>query len=605
MHDARRPVLGLMCAGILGCACILAAQAPRQPAFQSRVVLVPVDVRVLDAEGMPLTGLTSADFAITEDGKPQKIAHFESYALQPAPAPPDEPALRPRSSTPLAELAAQQHRVFLIVLGTGRLNEPSKGPEAMARFIRERLLPQDRVAVLTWWNRATDFTTDHGRVASVVDRFKVAHEAIWAGAPQRPRDLGVADGNPEARLSPREMRAWVFGGSFSQSVATKVTVPGPSRPGNRGMNDYVADEMGRLSPPTVTPGGTMQERKASNGPPAALDDMSYEAFVKGFIVPFNLYLDAAPRNQADLSVLLTGIDYLRRVEGEKHLIFMSERPVYTDRLEVELGIGAVASDARIVLHTVQTGGMPGAPALPSFEVAADMAGPTLAQVQGLNNLKTLSEVTGGISSTTAYAERAANRIDAATRSGYVLGYYPADARWDGTYRRIAVRVNRKGATVLFRHGYYAKESFTPPDRRAFFAFNRIAAAAARVSDNRSIPITVESAASARNAKGVLEASVDVTIDLSQVIFGLDGDRHLASLDIAVLVGNRKDTIVGEVWQRAELSLKPDTYERLMREGLRRTVRVPLKGPAANVKVMVYHYADDRIGSVTAKLQSVK
>ncbi len=73
----------------------------------------------------------------------------------------------------------QSARIFLIVLGRGRLQYPSKGVDAMIHFVRNRLLPQDQVAVLAF-NRATDFTTDRARILDVLERFKRRHEDIEA-----------------------------------------------------------------------------------------------------------------------------------------------------------------------------------------------------------------------------------------------------------------------------------------------------------------------------------------------------------------------------------------------------------------------------------------
>jgi Ca-activated chloride channel family protein len=52
-----------------------AAQEPR-PQFSSRVQLVEVYASVTDAGGEPVTGLTQADFTVTEDGRPQEITTF-------------------------------------------------------------------------------------------------------------------------------------------------------------------------------------------------------------------------------------------------------------------------------------------------------------------------------------------------------------------------------------------------------------------------------------------------------------------------------------------------------------------------------------------------
>lgn len=52
-----------------------AAQEPR-PQFSSRVQLVEVYASVTDTSGEPVTGLTQADFVVSEDGQPQEITAF-------------------------------------------------------------------------------------------------------------------------------------------------------------------------------------------------------------------------------------------------------------------------------------------------------------------------------------------------------------------------------------------------------------------------------------------------------------------------------------------------------------------------------------------------
>ena len=81
------------------------AQFPQIPQFRAGVTLVPVEVRVLDREGNPVSGLTQADFTVREDGRPHEISHFQ--------------AVNSDGSSKIA-------RNFFIVLGRGRLNEPTK-----------------------------------------------------------------------------------------------------------------------------------------------------------------------------------------------------------------------------------------------------------------------------------------------------------------------------------------------------------------------------------------------------------------------------------------------------------------------------------------------
>ena len=71
----------------------------------------------------------------------------------------------------------QTRRTLLIVLGYGRIEYPTKALEGAMEFVRKRLLPQDAVAVMGF-HRATEFTTDHERIAQILERYRKAHEKI-------------------------------------------------------------------------------------------------------------------------------------------------------------------------------------------------------------------------------------------------------------------------------------------------------------------------------------------------------------------------------------------------------------------------------------------
>ncbi len=58
--------------------------APQQPpTFHVKVRLVNVFVNITDPSGYPIGGLTQDDFALTEDGVPQKISYFERQTDMP------------------------------------------------------------------------------------------------------------------------------------------------------------------------------------------------------------------------------------------------------------------------------------------------------------------------------------------------------------------------------------------------------------------------------------------------------------------------------------------------------------------------------------------
>jgi hypothetical protein len=64
-----------------------AAQQPPPPSIRSRTTLVPVDVRVVDRDGRPITDLKKEDFSVLENGRRQDVRFFATHALTPQPAP--------------------------------------------------------------------------------------------------------------------------------------------------------------------------------------------------------------------------------------------------------------------------------------------------------------------------------------------------------------------------------------------------------------------------------------------------------------------------------------------------------------------------------------
>jgi hypothetical protein len=106
-----------MSVALLTTTALLGQQAP--PQFRTWTTLVPVDVRVLDRNGKPITDLTQADFTVFEDGVPQTISHFARQPLV-ATKPEVGPARLPRNTRSLDAEPANR-RVFLLLLGRGRL----------------------------------------------------------------------------------------------------------------------------------------------------------------------------------------------------------------------------------------------------------------------------------------------------------------------------------------------------------------------------------------------------------------------------------------------------------------------------------------------------
>ena len=75
--------LWILAMGLLVAAPCVRIGAQTAPPIHVNVRLVNVFVNVTDAQGAPVPGLTQKDFALSEDGRPQKISYFERQSNVP------------------------------------------------------------------------------------------------------------------------------------------------------------------------------------------------------------------------------------------------------------------------------------------------------------------------------------------------------------------------------------------------------------------------------------------------------------------------------------------------------------------------------------------
>jgi hypothetical protein len=76
--------------------------------IRSGITIVPIDVRVVDRDGKPITDLKQEDFTIVEDGVTQTIRQFAAQALTPETAVPG--ARPPMRSSPGSDIGPLKHR---------------------------------------------------------------------------------------------------------------------------------------------------------------------------------------------------------------------------------------------------------------------------------------------------------------------------------------------------------------------------------------------------------------------------------------------------------------------------------------------------------------
>jgi VWFA-related protein len=461
-----------------------------------------------------------------------------------------------------------------MVLGRGRLQHPAKGVDALITFVRQRLMPQDQVAILAY-NRATDFTTSHESIALMLERFRREHEGIEAKLFNGQRDLQGLYG--------------------SKAIPTRA----------QAQIDKIFDGDGAPSSRTVPPGRVTDAGRIANDARRATDtmlngDMTASGIRgEGADLSLDEFLAANAQTTTDLENLYTGIEYLRYLEGEKHLLFVTPRGLFLPRVEDDLSLGAMANDARVVLDTIQTGGLSGGPP-PSAQNRAPLPGPSFTETFAIQTLKTLAEITGGHGSIYAYADQAMQQIDQNSRFQYLLGYSSTNGDWNGRYRRVSVKVNRPGARPLYRQGYYARQQLVPYDRREFLTFSRVLAAALYPYGISDIRLKLKTDF-IRGEQGAADIVAEIKIDLARVGFVQKDGRQTAQLDISIYCANDDGRGVGEMYRKFDLVLTPEEHARALKNGVSYTMRVATRASAQRIKVVVYDYTADVIGTAEGKV----
>jgi len=515
-----------------------AAHAVEQaPPGQAAQDLVPVNVYVVDRSGKPVADLKQEDFTVLEDGVPQQVRSFAPLTFDAGtPTPGAAPALRKGIAA-----APQNGRMFAILLGRGRLDNPSGYVSGLLRFVKTQLQPQDQVAIVAY-DRALPFTTDHQKVAATLERFKKSHEDVDFALGQQLGDTGMAP-LYGTRVLPKKLQTkideMVLGPGAAPVVPTPDEVVGHEAFGGMSLDQFVAS--------TAT---TLQD-------------------------------------QGNLMALL---EYLRRFDGHKHVLFVTENGLRWPSDAGDQALATIANDARASIHALETGGM-------LARGANEDAKTTVQQSLSLRSLRAISELTGGVAAIAEKGQDALDRLDAITKTGYVLGYRASNASWDGNYRTIAVKVNRPDVKVLSRRGYYRATEIGGFDRRGFVTNDRLAQAGSfrrEVSD-----IKVKASATQRGAAALV---VDGKINLSKIALAtLDGSR-VGLLNVAVFGFDNGGNPMGVQVQELPLTLSEADYASALKDGLPFAISFPAIRGAQNIRFVVYDFGSDLVGRVDTTLR---
>jgi VWFA-related protein len=554
---------------------LVAAQQPAAPptppeppplTFRIEVNYVEVDAIVTDADGNAVTDLTLDDFEVLEDGKPQKVTAFSRVQL------PIERAERPLFAAAPIEPDVQDNdatdgRLYLFLLDdlhTSFTNTP-RVKAALRQFIGGSFGTNDLAAVVHTSGRrdaGQDFTNNPRLLLAASDKF------IGRNLPSATAE----------RLA----------GGLGSCGASSGGLSGVADPceAERGFNARTAMSSVRKLADFMT--GVRGRRKAMV---LVSEGISYDVF------------DVFNNRSASTILDETREAIAAATRGNVAIYAIDPR-----------GLGGLGNESAEIGSSGDPSGAGSAFAADSAAAnGSNQTGPTQSPASGFqselslsqHSLRTLTSETGGFAAlnrndfTDAFA-----RIVSENSRYYVLGYYPANERRDGRFRRIDVRVKRPGVQVRARRGYVAPRGRAPESARNASREN-VALAIANEALGSPIPIGgVPLTVFAAPYKGTApNASVAVAVEFGVGDFRFTEENGTMNgrAEMTFTSTSNEGKVLGSGRHAIDLALKPDTFARAREHGLRVVTQTELPPGRYQFRVAIGE-AGGRAGSVLYDLE---
>ncbi len=559
--------------------------------------LVIVDVVVTDGHQNPVHNLTASDFTLLEKNVPQHIQHFEEHT---APSPAEAAAFGPLPSLPkgiFTNYTPVPPGGAVNILLLDALNTPMKD-QAYVRYELQQYLkharPGTRIAIFELTTHLTllqGFTSDPEILKALVDKKNPKSSPLLNDAVSGVDSGSMADqfssfGNdPSAAAVMADMQQFdATMQAFKQQMRTQYTLDAMNQ-----LARYLSGIPGRKNliwfsgafPLNIMPDGDLAD-------PFAAVASSEEEF----------------RETTNLLTLSQVAVYPVDARG------LMTSPVYD----------ASVSGSRYARN-------PGAFAAANMKFLQQTAEEHMTMAQ-------MAEATGGHAfyNTNGLSQAVEKAIDAGSNY-YTIAYSPSNMKWDGSFRRIEIRVDKPGLTLAYRRGYYAVPPGEQPGRAidpatvaANAPFNRDAMRAAMLRGGpdpteiifkaRVLPITGRPEAQPApgnllNPNGKVKGpfvryAIDIAADPRVMLTTTPEGFHQGTAQFLTYVYDQDGNIVNLVDNRTRANLPPEAYANSLRVGLHwhQEISVPEKG-SYFLRIGIHDLTGDRVGAIEVPVAAVK
>ena len=554
MHGQPRSILVLGSLALLTTALRGGAQQlPAQRAdgtVKSGVTAVLVDVVIRNKHGMPVRDLQRSEVEIVEDGASQTIDSFTPVFEAEVPS--------TTTPTPAPGPAAAGVGTGLTAADADAATLSAAKLTPITALVFDRLSPEGRRLAV---KAARAYVTEREPLPSMMGVFGID----LAFTPYAPftKDRETL----EKALDTIETRAsTTFGADREQKRRVEYNVAATQE-----QADAAAS------------GGGANQSVGSSGAAAQLAQMEAN-MMAGFEA-----LERDEQGYASVNGLFAIIGAMRQLPGRKSIVLFSEGmaiPPAVHRLF--LGVIDAANRANVSIYTMDAAGLrteseqakirdqvsqAGKRGLTSYASSPRREGSgnePLTKALELNEdvlrqdphtgLGELAQGTGGLIFENTNNLRAGfDRVESDLRNYYLIGYTPTNSTYDGTFRKIEVKVKRPGLTVAARKGYFAlRDTGGAP-------VNTWEAPALAALDRRPVPNAFPYRAGALHFPSKEQPGlVPVVVDLktAPLSFPTTEDQKGFKSDFAVVVRfvDAQNKVVRKLGQHYEMSAALDTLD---------------------------------------------
>ena len=561
---------------------------PPNPSLKITARAVVVDVIVSDSSGKPITGLTKDAFTATEQGKPQTISFFEENGTS-------QPA---------------EH---------GEM--PKLPPDVFTNFSPFPQPPAVNVLLLDSLNTRME---SQGNVHSQVMKFL---ESAKPGTRSAIFTMGLGLHFIQGFNDDPAVLAAALNNKKNNEVETSVMLKGQDE------TNAVQKVAGMMSTP-----------EGGHGAAAAPPEMiaSLQQFIDENDTSRSV--DRMFRTLANLQRLAA---FLQGFPGRKNVIWFAEKVPGTFLLggktgnpdidhEIEKTLSMLAT-ARVAIYPVDARGTSNFAVYTAENNPKGAEGANPVAEGGIGsegedrntdqlNAQLLAEQSGGRAF--ANINRLSDVIDKITSNSshfYTFSYSPTNAKMDGNFRKIEVKVAGGKYNLSYRRGYFAVDAALPGNAMSIrnHEVQTLAAQNPGAVDPllpfmdlgmpqseqilykvRIVPAAAEEDEPA-DKKDKNYYKVDFAIDLNDLKLNLGADGlHKGTLNISLIAYDRYGNVISREDHAAELNIKPDVYAVFQNTGVQ--LHAELAVPKGNywLRTGVYDQGSHKVGTMEVALNSV-